>query len=219
MKTAEVRLSAVIALLLGSFPLMAHEQEPYFPDLVFHPEDKELNAITDEILSAQLKALKEPSLWKRSQTDRSATIYRFLWLGTGQHPACVRIARVGDVATLHVSRHDQHPGVLQEEDHPKLTVDREVKLTRTQWDDFVGRLEAAKFWAAPTDIVANGGIADGDRLLIEGIKDGKYHIVDRHRLIAKKDYEPLFRSVFEAAGPDIVRSYDRKPLAEKETPK
>jgi hypothetical protein len=219
MKPTSIRRPAIVALLLTLLPVIAHGQEPYFPDLVFHPKDKEHNAIVDEITSGQLKALKEPSLWKQSQADKSANVYRFLWLGSYEHPASVRISRAGDMVTMHVTRHDRHPGFLQEKDHPKVTVDREVKLTLKQWEDFVGRLEAAKFWSAPTEVIGNQGIADGDRLLIEGIKGGKYHVVDRHRLISKKDYEPLFRLVFEAAGPDIVSSYDRKPLVEVKKPR
>jgi hypothetical protein len=201
----------------------ANAQEPYFPDLVFHPADKEDNAFVDDITSAQLRALNEPSLWKKSQTDREATVYRFLWLGTSEHPTCVRITRVGDVATMHISRHNQHPGNLnQTEVHPKVIVDREIKLTLKQWDDIVDRLESVKFWSAPTDIKVM--IADGDRLLIEGIKDGKYHVVDRHRSITKEDYEPLFRMVLEIAGPDFVeswsdfskRSYARELLKQKQ---
>src|SRR5581483_5044870 len=53
-------------------------QEPYFPESVFFPKDKGLNSIIDEMISVHLEAMKEPSLWKLSQRDRTTNVCRFL---------------------------------------------------------------------------------------------------------------------------------------------
>ena len=44
--------------------------------------------------------MREPSLWKLSHADLGATVYRFLWLPSFHHPACVRIVKTGGAATL-----------------------------------------------------------------------------------------------------------------------
>lgn len=68
----------VILVFLGHLhPVKA--QEPYFPELVFFPKNKEVNSIIDDMTSVHLKAMKEPSLWKLSRKDRTPTVYRFLW--------------------------------------------------------------------------------------------------------------------------------------------
>jgi hypothetical protein len=86
-----VGLAVVIAYgLVASQPASA--DEPFFPDLVFD-ENKEDNDFTVDWYSKHLKVMKEPSLWRLSERDRSATVYRFLWLPTFHRPVSVRVVQ------------------------------------------------------------------------------------------------------------------------------
>ncbi len=79
------------ALVLFGMPLCClGADNGYFPDRVFYQE-KDRNDFDVEWYSKQLKAMNAPSLWKLSRRDRSATVYRFLWLPSFDHPVSVRI--------------------------------------------------------------------------------------------------------------------------------
>jgi hypothetical protein len=98
-------LMTTLVLLLGDVN-RTHAQEPYFPELVFLPKDKDVNSIIDGMTSVHLKAMRERSLWKLSQRDRTANVYRFLWLASGEHPICIRFTRTGGAFVLHVAGHE-----------------------------------------------------------------------------------------------------------------
>ena len=52
-----------------------------------------INDFEVEWYSKQLVAMGERPLWKLTQGDREATVYRLLWLPSFHHPVCVRIDR------------------------------------------------------------------------------------------------------------------------------
>jgi hypothetical protein len=108
---------------------------PYFPGGVFFPKGKWLDESVAQHLSEQLFAMKEPSLWKLSKDDRTATVYRFLWLATNEHPICVRISKSGEDYSLHVARHDGGPGLTA----GKITINEDVKLSAKQGKGLIGR--------------------------------------------------------------------------------
>jgi len=51
-------------------------------------------------------------------------------------------------------------------------------LTREKTTWFLGKIEENKFWELPTVDRSRMG-TDGAAWVIEGVKDGRYHIVDR----------------------------------------
>jgi hypothetical protein len=71
MRTDRMCWVHLIGFLLES-PWSGQAQEPYFPDSMFIPKNKALNAIVHEHLTLQLKAMNEPSLWKLGSSGRSA---------------------------------------------------------------------------------------------------------------------------------------------------
>ena len=212
MLTSRNRWVSVMGWLLVS-PSLALAQEPYFPDPVFFPRDKELNAIVVEQLSVHLKAMKEPSLWKVSQDDCTATVYRFLWLATNENPVCVRVSKTGGAYSLHVARHDGSPGSTA----GKITVDKEVTLSAKRWEGLISRLERTRFWVAPPEVKESRGIADGDTIVIEGIKGGRYHVIDRAGSSTGASYKAFCRHLLELAESGALKSWDRFRESERKS--
>ena len=174
----------------------------------------EYNAFEDARLTSQLEALEEPSLWLLSRKDQTAHSVRFLWMATGQQTIAIRISGMGDSAVLRVAKHDGHMGIVAKKD-AKLILDKELKLTKEQWNGFVKRLDEAKFWDSPTNVDENNGIADGDTLHFEGTRKGKYHLVLRVGLTSSKEYKALCRYLFELAKTDDLKAWDHFRSIEK----
>ncbi len=124
-----------------------------------------------------LSAMKEPSLEKLAEKDRASTAYRFLWMPSFHNPIAVRFVKSeegADLQAVTLSLDDAH--------EPRSIVERKsVKLSRAHWERIANRLEKAKFWTLPTDKPPpfDEIIADGDILIVEGVRDGKYHVVCR----------------------------------------
>jgi hypothetical protein len=51
-------------------------------------------------------------------------------------------------------------------------------LTAQEAQDFLSRVEKVGFWNAPNPVNDQTG-TDGSQWIIEGVKKGKYHIIDR----------------------------------------
>jgi hypothetical protein len=209
-----VRGMIIASALLLAAPLPANAQEPYFPELVFFPHNKDLNAIVVDHLTLQLKAMKEPSLWKLARKDRTATVYRFLWLATHERPICVRMSRSGETFSLHVTRHDGSPGLTV----GRLILDKDVRISREQGDGIIKLLQKTPFWTAPVSVKESRGIADGDLIVIEGVKEGKYHIVDRAGSTTGESYKSFCRSLLELAGPEVLKVWDSFRQEERKEP-
>jgi hypothetical protein len=198
--------------LATAAPLAAYAQGPYFPESVFFPGDKDLNSIVADHLVGQLKALGEPSLWKVSRTDRRATDYRFLWLAMNEHPICVRVSQSGGTISLHAARHDGSPGLQT----GRVTVDRSVKLSAAQWERLVGMLEKTRFWTAPAEVKESRGIADGDKIVIDGVKEGRYHVIDRQGSTTREAYKAFCRALLDLSGEDVLKVWDRFRRGDRE---
>ena len=71
------------------------------PGFDFLPKNKEISII-DAMISVHLKAMRSCQRHRNlSQKDRTATVYRFLWLASGEHPICIRLNRTGETFKLH----------------------------------------------------------------------------------------------------------------------
>jgi bifunctional DNA-binding transcriptional regulator/antitoxin component of YhaV-PrlF toxin-antitoxin module len=207
-------LLTTMVLLLGDVD-RTQAQEPYFPELVFFPKDKDLNSIVDETKSVHLKAMKEPSLWKLPQRDRTANVYRFLWLASGEHPICIRLTRTGGGFVSHIAGHDGPPGITA----GRQTLNKDVKLSGQQGKRLVGLLERTTFWTSPVEVKESRGIADGDVIVIEGVKDGKYHVIVRAGSTTGETYKAFCRSMLELADePGVLKAWDRFRQGERKTP-
>ncbi len=160
-------LSVLLTILVtGSFA-----SAQYFPKGSL---DSKGDDFKDDWYSHQLTALQEPSLFGMMKTP-SWESYRFLWLRTFDHPIAIRLDLQPDgsgILTTKVASGTGgfRPGVLAE------TSSR--ALTKVQTDAFLLRVDKLGFWSAPNPESNQGG-EDGSQWIVEGVKAGHYHVVDR----------------------------------------
>lgn len=124
--------------------------------------------------SLQLRALEEPSLFRLADIPASES-YRFLWLRTFNHPISIRIDLKPDgtgILTTKIANGagGYSPGALIENSSRTLKAE-EVRA-------FLFRVERVGFWKARNPVNDQRG-TDGSQWVIEGVKKGKYHVVDR----------------------------------------
>jgi hypothetical protein len=150
---------------------VTHASGQYFPK-------SSLDLRADDFKSgwytSQLQALQEPSLLRLAK-DTSAESYRFLWLRTFNHPIAIRLEPKPDGTSILTTKiasgaGGYRPGVLSESNSRVLS--------KEQTQAFLSRLNKLNFWTAPNPVNDQGG-TDGSQWIIEGIKGGKYHVVDR----------------------------------------
>jgi hypothetical protein len=146
------------------------ETQRYFPPGVLS-SNRWQNRFKSRWYSKALTAMKEPSLL-RFQSRQNET-YRFLWLRSFDNPIVVRIHRSKSSIYLVTKQLDgdggHHPG--------KLIANRTRSLSSAEWDEFTKQLEQSSYWTLPADIGDIGN--DGAQWILEGAKDGRYHVVDR----------------------------------------
>ena len=124
--------------------------------------------------SSQLRALQEPSLFELAKVPDSES-YRFLWLRSFNHPIAIRVDLKPDgtgVLTTKVANGAGgfRPGVL--------TVNTTRILTKEEVQTILLRISKFGFWQAPNPVDDQTG-TDGSQWVIEGVKKGQYHVVDR----------------------------------------
>jgi hypothetical protein len=148
-------------------------QTTYFPAKTLEPPNL-YPEILREWYSRSLVALKEPSLFELAQNQTTHS-YRFLWLRTFNNPVAIRLNVNADGTGTLIEKVTSgeagfRPG--------SLTVSFAKPLTQKQTNDFVKKIEILNFWSIPTIDPAIGG-TDGSEWIIEGVHDGKYHVVNR----------------------------------------
>ncbi len=140
----------------------------YFPGGLF-------DNFTVQWYSKHLKTMKEPSLWRISKESKTKNeVYRFLWLRTFHHPVavCLTVEQDGTgklIGKMTSGAGGYAPGTL-------LT-NKNISLTAVQVSSFLKQLEKLKFWEMPSKDKGMGN--DGAEWIIEGVKNQKYHLVDR----------------------------------------
>jgi len=126
--------------------------------------------------SQQLRAMQAPSLLELSTRHSKAEAYRFTWLRSFHHPTAVRLEILPDgtanvTSKMGSGKAGYEPG--------KIIVNRIVRVTQVQVQTLIGALSRLDFWNLPT-MTDNGLVhVDGAQWLLEGVKDGRYHVVDR----------------------------------------
>jgi hypothetical protein len=124
--------------------------------------------------SRSLISLKEPSLFELAH-DPTTYSYRFLWLRTFNNPVAIRLNVNADGTGTLIQKVTSgeagfHPGYL--------TVSTSKPLTQQQTQHFLKEVQQLNFWSIPTIDPVIGG-EDGSEWIIEGVHDGKYHVVNR----------------------------------------
>ena len=175
-----MRLSTVLFLLLAGVGALPAQQ--YFPPGVLGATTQE-HDFKANWYAKELKALHEPSLWELSHNDPNVEAYRFLWLRTFDHPIAARlVVRASGSGWMHARMTSGQGG-----HEPGRIIRWGVSwLTRAKTQSLLEALAAADFWNLPTlarlnadpDGVQRIGV-DGARWIVEGVKNGQYHVVDR----------------------------------------
>ncbi len=148
-------------------------------------------------------AMKEPSLRTLAEKDRKATAYRFLWLPAFHDPISVRFVVSEEGAVLHAVRLELNDNYDPRSITARRTVKRTVTLKPAHWRRIADQLEKARFWALPTWHDPWGdNIVDGDILIVEGVTDGRYHMVRRHSPRGG-DFVDLCRAMLFMSGIDV----------------
>jgi hypothetical protein len=87
-----------------------------------------------------------------------------------------------------------------------VAIDRKITLAENEWETLNQHLEQAGFWTMPTRLEDDGG-CDGDQLIVEGVKEGTYHLVDRWA--ADASYAGLCRHLLNLTGLDVKNQWNK----------
>lgn len=142
----------------------------YFPPGAFYAKPEHEGFVV-EWYAKHLKAMGERSLL--SYPESRAESYRFLWLRTFHHPVAVRVWRSGDSRFLNVKQLSGAGGY----EPGRLITNQTRQLTNAEWDGFVSLLDRSCYWQLPAEIDDMGN--DGAQWILEGVSEGRYHVVDR----------------------------------------
>lgn len=143
----------------------------YFPKDVFSGDWDDADTFLNDWYGKHLKAMDEKSLLRVS--NQNTEIYRFLWLRSFDHPIFVRVERKQNKVRLFAKELDgdggREPGrILKTYNHT---------LTGDEWRKFLSLLEQSDYWNLPSKEDNLG--RDGAEWILEGVRDNRYHIVDR----------------------------------------
>jgi hypothetical protein len=86
----------------------------------------------------------------------------------------VRVERTGSAMNLFVRRLSGSGGY----DPGELIFKGSMELDLARWCTFMAKLERANFWNEPLDKDYDSG-NDGAQWILEGVREGRYHVVDR----------------------------------------
>jgi hypothetical protein len=154
----------------GDEPAHLHDHQ-FFPEGALDPND----SISDEFhrtwYSKYLCVMNEPPLWDDRQ--KAIESYRFLWLRTFHRPICVRIEKHEEDVVLSAIELEGSGGYKA----GKIVKQVEKRVELESWNHLVKLLMGVGFWNLPTRDESLG--FDGAQWIIEGYRDGSYHVVDR----------------------------------------
>jgi hypothetical protein len=149
----------------------------YFPAGVLARTSEASEVIANQY-SRFLKSLHEPSLLELAQQNPKAEVYRFLWLREFDRPASIRfVLKPGGTGWFYrrmtYGTGGGQPGRLAESGMSWSWKSRTAS--------FLNTVAGGGFWNLATlaDAAGNATPACRAHWIVEGIKDGRYHVVDR----------------------------------------
>ncbi len=176
MRTSFRSALLVVSWLLAFGTVDSIAQDKYFPKNALS-YDSQSDQRKADWYSHELRVLEEPSLLKLAD-DTSLESYRFLWLRTFHHPVAIRLdVKADGTGTLTTKIANVEAGFPRAKPaHLLDNASRQLTLERTQ--EFLAQVKRASFWSLPSHVDDQTG-TDGSQWIIEGVKGGKYHVVDR----------------------------------------
>jgi hypothetical protein len=164
-------MSAIGKLVFGAMisllAVTAEAEEQYFPPQAFRDEQT-WKDFPVEWYSRELDALEEPSL---AAGNIKGEVYRFLWLRSFHPPFVFRLTiQANGTSELTIKKTDGA-------ELRKLVMNKTIQIGATETKIFLSNLDQIYFWRLATNRGETG--LDGAQWVIEGVKDGKYHVVSR----------------------------------------
>lgn len=151
--------------------------QTYFPPGVLAGTPEASQAATNQY-SKFLRSLREPSLSELAQQDPKAEAYRLLWLREFDRPARIRFVVKPAGTGWFYRRMTTGKGGTQ----PGRIVEYGMSWSwKSRTASFLGTIEGAGFWNLPTLVYGDENAIPACRAhwILEGIKNGQYHVVDR----------------------------------------
>ncbi|MBO2008093.1 hypothetical protein [Hymenobacter negativus] len=172
----------------------------YFPKKAFrdYNDSTKGNSFKLDWYSGMLRALKEPVLFTEAGEGE---VYRFTCLRTFHAPFAIRVIhKTGDITMLVLKISDGAGGYTS-----KNLVRNETKaLSEADWARLTAALNSTAFWNMPTEKPDFG--CDGSEWIVEGRKNGEYHVVARWSP-RKGDFYGLGKKMIELSGARITPLY------------
>lgn len=181
----------VIAFLFLAYPSHSFAND-YFPENVFS-DDKNVNDSRVKWYSKHLTALEEDSLWERSQSAGSV-VYRFLSLPTWGNPTSITFTIRDDGRGILIVKNTDGQGGYEP---GRLVGNQTIILDQARVNEIQDQFKKLNFWSLPAMAGVQG--RDGSRWIIEGVEEGRYHLVDRWFPGHGEFYDTCLL-LFEAAG-------------------
>ena len=188
----------------NSFPGLSREvskiakgKSGYFEKDTFAGSYETRDDFVNDWYGKPLTAMKEPSLLDPVDDDKE--IYRFLWLRSFDHPMAVRIERsLTDTKLIFTETSGDR------DREPETIIRHEEKsIDDSQWCRFLTLMDQAGYWNLGED--REGGAQDGAQWIVEGVREGRYHLVDRQSPEGG-EYRAACLYLLEIAGVDPRKS-------------
>lgn len=164
------------------------------------------NYLGHALFRRYLQAMKEPDLCQLAAKDRTATVYRFIWMPSFHDLVSVRFVKTEEGATLEAVKLRLPEGLKP----GGVVVERRIaRLKPAHWERIAGHVEKARFWEMPNlprhpTISPDAGILDGDLLFVEGVREGRYHLVRAHSFPGG-NFVDLCRAMLFMSGIDVKK--------------
>lgn len=171
----------------------------YFPPEAFQDRRRKgVDSFLNNWYSTDLQALKEPVIYDDESQNE---IYRFTWVRSFHNPVAIRIERHDDTYVLYWKVCDGRGGYQP----GKLVTDRQKAISKSDWDEFLIRLNKMDFWNISTQQENFG--TDGAQWILEGKTANRYHVTDRWSPKRRDDnYYQCCNFLIELTGMDIKNS-------------
>jgi hypothetical protein len=175
----------IVAFLVSAQPQSRHlitSNDPpdanpqYFPTGIFS-ENADISDSRARGLAKILRAIGEPSLLDAAK-NKSSDSYRLLWLRTFNRPIAIRLTiRRDGTGQLMGAEMTGKSGF----DLGVVAITEIVEISQDQMHQFQDLLQTTEYWSMPTADVRlhEERIRDGTEWILEGERDGRYHVVAR----------------------------------------
>lgn len=201
-----VKLEAVCSDDSKGFPGLSKEideikkgKSDYFPKNLFGNNMSAKNSQAGWY-ARHLKAMNEKSLLDNS--GESTETYRFLWLRSFHHPIFVRVERYNRYNIKIFTKELDGAGGYQP---GKPFRSGEFEIYENEWNEFLALLDKADFWKMSSENEDLG--PDGAQWILEGVKESRYHVVDRWSP-RKGEYREACIYLLKLSGVDVDKLKD-----------